>query len=59
MEEKDPSRTLPLTSQTMTETTATAPVPPAFVIAIFAVALVVAGLIAYFGIMGHLGAGVP
>jgi hypothetical protein len=59
MDETDSRRTLPPAPQAMTETTATTPVPPAFVIAIFAVALVVAGLIAYYGIMGHLGAGVP
>jgi hypothetical protein len=43
----------------MSDLTPTAPVPPAFVIAVFAVALVVAGIIAYYGFTGQLGAGIP
>jgi hypothetical protein len=37
----------------------TAPVPRAFVLVVFAVALVVAAAIAYYGFTGQLGAGVP
>jgi|GEM_PF-4608398 len=43
----------------MSSADASPPVPPAFVIAVFAVAIVVAGIIAYFGFAGHLGAGIP
>jgi len=45
--------------RTMSSADASPPVPPAFVIAVFAVAIVVAGIIAYFGFAGHLGAGIP
>ena len=34
-------------------------IPPAFLIVVFAVAILIGALVAYFGITGHLGAGIP
>jgi hypothetical protein len=34
-------------------------VPPLFLIAVFGVAIVVGAVIAYLGITGHIGAGIP
>jgi hypothetical protein len=38
---------------------APAPVPRTFVIVVFAFAILIAALIAYFGFAGKLGAGIP
>jgi len=46
-------------SRTPGEPDEVAPVPRMFVIVVFAVALAVAALIAYYGFTGQLGAGVP
>jgi hypothetical protein len=59
MDGNDEGRAPPATSQTPGESSPTAPVPPAFVIAIFVVACGVAGLIAYYGFTGQLGSGIP
>jgi len=57
MKAKDPALTHPATPDGMTEPSP--PVPLAFAIVVFAVAIVVAVIIAYFGLRGQLGAGVP
>jgi hypothetical protein len=59
MDGKDDELTYSAASPPRADASPTAPVPSAFVIVTFAVALLVAGLIAYYGFTGRLGSGIP
>jgi hypothetical protein len=50
---------LPIPSETPGDPAASAPVPRMFVVVVFAVAILAGALIAYYGITGHLGSGIP
>jgi hypothetical protein len=46
-------------SATFPDPDASAPVPRWFLVVVFAAATLVGALIAYYGITGHLGSGIP